>query len=80
MREKLIELLDSITVRFHFDAWENTDKIADFLIANGVTIPVQCKECKHQTDGLCPMENYNVPWDVMSDEASCSFGERKDDA
>lgn len=38
MREKLIELLDRATEIFRFDAWENTDKIADHLIANGVTI------------------------------------------
>lgn len=38
MREKLIELLDHATEAFRFDAWENTDRIADHLIANGVTI------------------------------------------
>ena len=38
MHEKLIALLDHATEKFHFDAWENTDKIADFLIANGVTV------------------------------------------
>ena len=38
MREKLIELLDAITEYYRFDAWENSDKIADHLIANGVTI------------------------------------------
>lgn len=38
MREKLIELLDKATKVFRFDAWENTDRIADYLIANGVTI------------------------------------------
>ena len=38
MREKLIELLDHATEAFRFDAWENTDRIADHLIANGVTV------------------------------------------
>lgn len=51
MREKLIELLDRATEKFRFDAWENTDKIADFLIANGVTIPVRCKDCSQE--GWC---------------------------
>lgn len=37
-REKLIELLDKITRVYRLDAWENTDKIADHLIANGVTV------------------------------------------
>ncbi len=36
-REKLIELLDDVTHVYHFDAWENTDKIADHLLTNGVT-------------------------------------------
>lgn len=40
---------------------------------------VRCKDCKHQTTGLCPMENYNVPWDIMSEDAFCSFGERRTD-
>lgn len=38
-REKLIELLDHVTRTYRFNAWENTDKIADYLIANGVTFP-----------------------------------------
>lgn len=38
VKEKLVELLDHATETFRFDAWENTDKIADYLIANGVTI------------------------------------------
>ena len=42
MRERLIELLDTITPNFRFTAWENTDKIADFLLANGVIVP-PCK-------------------------------------
>ena len=37
-REKLIALLDEVTEKFRFDAWENTDKIADYLIANGVVV------------------------------------------
>lgn len=49
MREKLIGLLDYVTRQFRFDAWENADKIADFLIANGVVIPVKCEACKYST-------------------------------
>lgn len=36
-REKLIELLDDIAHVYHFDAWENTDRIADHLMSHGVT-------------------------------------------
>ena len=39
MREKLIELLEDV---WSADTWE---EIADYLIANGVTIPVRCKDC-----------------------------------
>lgn len=46
-REKLLELLDHATEAFRFDAWENTDKIADYLIEHDVTIPVRCKDCKY---------------------------------
>ncbi len=42
MRDRMIELLDSIIVNFRFTAWENTDKIADHLLANGVIVP-PCK-------------------------------------
>ena len=38
-RERLIELLDEITIKFRFTAWENTDKIADYLLANGIIVP-----------------------------------------
>ena len=42
MRDRLVELLDHITKNFRFTAWENTDKIADHLIENGVIVP-PCK-------------------------------------
>lgn len=38
VREKLIELLNHIILKYCFDAWQNTDKIADHLIADGVTV------------------------------------------
>lgn len=41
-RKRLIELLDKPTAEFRFDSWENTDKIADHLLANGVIVP-PCK-------------------------------------
>jgi hypothetical protein len=41
-RKTLIELLDTVTAEFRFDSWENTDKIADHLLANGVIVP-PCK-------------------------------------
>ena len=45
MREKLIELLRNCPYRPRPNMmWE---LIADHLIANGVTIPVRCKDCKY---------------------------------
>ena len=53
MREKLIELIGQaqdcgcdVTDVVEMNYVEN-DALADHLIANGVTIPVRCKECKH---------------------------------
>lgn len=37
-REEIIKLLDKVTEIYRFNAWENTDRIADYLIANGITI------------------------------------------
>lgn len=83
MREKLIELLtDDLPhcenpLQFTYD--EIVERLADHLIANGVTIPVRCKDCKHwqeSVDGIhkwCPL--------MMSKETKpddfCSCGERK---
>ena len=38
VQEKLVDLLDNVLEAFRFTAWENSDKIARYLIANGVTI------------------------------------------
>lgn len=38
IKNKIVSLLDDIARVFRFDAWENTDKIADYLISNGVTV------------------------------------------
>lgn len=62
MREKLIELIGQaqdcgcdVTDVVEMNYVEN-DALADHLIANGVTIPVRCKECKYgilsEEDGL----------------------------
>ena len=37
-REKLIRALDALLSVYRFDAWENSDKIAANLIANGVVV------------------------------------------
>ena len=92
-REKLIELIERakrswslstmIPLVCTFESW-----IADHLIANGVTIPVRCKDCKHcricypekqvgkeATQGWYCKEHksYRRPDDF------CSYGERRAD-
>lgn len=70
-KEKLIELLSE----YHSGNYDEAQKIADYLFANGVTIPVRCKECKHwkQTvgqgifsfelpEGECRNDRYLTPW------------------
>ena len=75
-REKLIELLDHATEVFWLDAWENTDKIADYLIEHGVVvIPVRCKDCKYFDEEfdacICDKEMDRNKW-------FCADGERKE--
>ncbi len=74
MREKMIELLYNADENAYWDT-SNLDflgKIADRLITNGVTIPVQCDECKHQMgDGACSIMSQGG-WDGEF----CSHGER----
>ena len=66
-REKLIELLDGKTD----DDWYTVGDIADHLIANGVTIPVRCWECKH---GIWDEEN--EMWKcIESAEYDSNFGD-----
>ena len=48
-REKLIELLESAESAIYWNSDDRCfiEKIADYLIANGVTIHVRCKDCDY---------------------------------
>ena len=84
MREKLIKLLGEVQYLGGLE-----EKIADHLIANGVTIPVRCEGCKWYKEGellapnkFCfrlkhPTEDRNVGYNFCDDDF-CSYGERKD--
>ena len=73
MREKLIELLREVQY------------VADRLIANGVTVPVRCRECKHWlhtesgwgdcTNGRFHLDGHCDP--TMQADEYCSMGERR---
>lgn len=78
MREKLAEVIDDY---FGVDsAYFGVDKyqLADHIIANGVTIPVRCKNCKFLHDkGYCTKITGLTR---IKPDDFCSFGERKDNA
>lgn len=46
MKEKLIDLLEAAPGHANNEIY-SISEIADHLIANGVTIPVRCKECRY---------------------------------
>lgn len=88
-REKLMELMTGLPchAKTCLDCeLFNTEKcarrcmeiIADTLIANGVTIPVRCKDCEN----TCPGNNGLVCtiWGAGTEpDAFCSYGERRND-
>ena len=77
-REKLIELLDW---NFGFTSEMPADKLADYLITNGVKIPVLCKDCKY-TKRASVIEGYFICGllkQTVKDNDFCSFGERKNE-
>lgn len=77
-REKLIDIIvrtPSVAVSSRTAA----EHIADHLIANGVTIPTRCKDCKykfavngHNKEG-CPLDSTGL----MHDDDFCSCGDEK---
>ena len=75
-REKLIELIrkadkednESLTQDVHYAF------MADHLIANGVTIPVRCKDCWKNGEGMCSYQFKDVPGKDF-----CGDGERRTD-
>lgn len=90
MREKLIELCEDVILSCkaslctdcehnHID-YPNCMGVhfADHLIANGVTIPVRCKDCKmlFRTHLAKKCAITRIPVD---DDDFCSYGERRTD-
>ena len=96
MREKLIELLRGATktLEEQKERWILGGKagerpgifscFADHLIANGVTIPVRCKGCRHYDFGVC-LKIYSdgavsqYAWQARNENDFCSYGERRSD-
>ena len=88
MREKLIKLIGMVQDegRDYSDVVcsypTSNERLADYLITNGVTIPVLCKDCKHY--GYEPYDNGDKccerwgEWIFPHEDDFCSYGERKD--
>ena len=82
MREKLIEVMKDTRANAAWHKW-NYEESADYMIANGVTIPVRCKECKcrHEETGFCEehsrFDSFGMDWNMFAEDDFCSYGERK---
>jgi hypothetical protein len=89
MREKLIELIFETPCTIHekirlpaMFVDLAVRRIADHLIANGVTIPVRCKDCKHWSDGVAGCTDHvkccKIGFYMVGENGYCVYGERKD--
>ena len=75
MKEKIVELL----MQKGFGV-EGATIAADHLIANGVTIPVLCKDCVHRKERVCINPSAGMWVGVeLKDSDFCSYGERRTD-
>lgn len=74
-REKLYNLIHT----FVFEGAEVSDmNLADHLIANGVTIPVRCKDCKwyNRKGGVAGQKT--IICSYQPKDFFCAYGERRD--
>ena len=84
-KEKLIDLLDEVHRKpLGKEYRERLGTIADHLIANDVTIPVRCKDCKYYKPQNGSVRwNHKTPYCMrktvmkVSPDDFCSFGERE---
>lgn len=72
-RERLIELLDHKVD----DDWYTSEEIADYLLTNGVTIPVRCKDCRYCMSDIHGLWCFNDYEHNLQPDDFCSRGERK---
>ena len=88
-REKLIELLNYVGQNvMQFKTGNFIESLAEYLIANGVKIPVLCKDCKHfdmqrmecQCDAIVTDNEGGADFTVnFYLDDFCSYGERRND-
>jgi hypothetical protein len=88
MREKLIELLNEAhskstdEVVFNCATYaQQLEMESDYLIANGVTIPIRCQDCKHwknEINGCTEEKRFcDIGFYMVHKNGFCYFGERK---
>lgn len=80
MREKLVEVMEDTRANAAWHHW-GYEESADYLISNGVTIPVRCKDCKHNCtfDTLLYCDHVRGLAGSVSPDGYCYLGERKND-
>lgn len=75
-REQLIKLLDGHSL----DQRADVEFVADFLLDNGVRLPVTCGECKNADEKayFCNIARGNSSWGMCTyPEGYCDSGERR---
>lgn len=81
--EQLIKLLEEAPGQANNEVYSFAE-IADHLIANGVTIPVRCKNCAFWSDGVAGCTDHvkicTIGFYMIGENGFCSFGEIKDTA
>ena len=77
---KLVDILIDELPEEH--PWKGNIKgLVEKLIANGVTIPVRCKDCKHWKDDLMRDDLHicEIGCYFIDENGYCSYGERRTD-
>ena len=77
-RERLLEILNKPI--FPHENVDPLEAVADYLLDNGVKIPVLCKDCKHWNNRGCGEGcGWCQAWDGgRFHDNYCNYGERKD--
>ena len=79
-RERLIELMVEARKADGDETIPFFDHLADHLIANGVVIPVGCKDCKMRCpESITVVKHCTLTGVPVDDDDFCSYGERRSD-
>lgn len=78
MKDRLVKILGNTFIKQH--GISKVESTADYLLANGATVPVRCKDCKYFTVDTFKQTMCNRTFTMfeMKPDDYCSYGERKD--